>query len=338
MIKKIIFGLVLTLAFTVLLQHQVLQLIGDTVRGAAVQLEETARAAEPASFSAQMGVKSAADLLDITLYFRCKGTELLSAQQAQLDIRREETVATSIVRQLIDGPKTASGALQGLFPRETRLVSVTAEGATVFVTLSRGFLGKPDGAPADWEDLTVWQEEAALRRMLAVQSLVLSLTEDGRYQRVQVYIADNDDDIPERIALAYFGVQGDAGGAMLAACSRDESFLLTPQRVLDSILSCWQTRDYAGLYTMLVSGREALPTQAAFEAKMRELDVSLLDYETTAGSVSFDGKRATLVLAAQVSAPQGADAQLQRESVPLHREAENWVMTYDTLLSLMIRD
>ena len=338
MLKKIIFCLVLALAFTVLLQRQVLQQVGDALRSVIMQREETAGETQLASFSEQMGVKSAVDMLDITLYFRCKDTELLSAQQAQLDIRREETVATSIVRRLIDGPKTASGVLQGLFPRGTRLVSVTAEGATVFVTLSRGFLGKPDGAPSDWEDLTVWQEEAALRRTLAVQSLVLSLTEDGRYQRVQVYIADNDDDIPERIALAYFGVQGDAGGAMLAACSRDESFLLTPQRVLDRILDCWQTRDYAALYTMLVSGRETLPTQAAFEAKMRELDVALLDYETTPGSVSFDGKRATLVLSAQTATPQGADAQLKRESVPLHREAENWVMTYDTLLSLMIRD
>ena len=56
------------------------------------------------------------------------------------------------------------------------------------------------------------------------------------------------------------------------------------------------------------------------------------------GSVSFDGRRATLVLSAQLRSPQGGDVLFQRESVLLHREAENWVMTYDTLLSLMIRD
>ncbi len=338
MIKKIIVCLVLALAFAVLSQRQILQMIADTARSIVVREEEAVPSGQAQPFSVQLGGEAAVDMLDITLYFRSKGTRLLSAQQAQLNIRREETVATSIVRRLLDGPELASGMLEGLFPRGTKLISVTAEGETVFVTLSRSFLGKPDGAPADWEDLTVWQEEAALRRMLAVQSLVLSLTEDGRCQRVQVYIADHDDDVPERIPLAYFGIEGEAGSSMLAACSRDESFLLTPRRVLDRILDCWQKRDYPALHGMLVSGREALPSQAAFEAKMRELDVSLLHYETTPGSVSFDGRRATLVLSARMRTPEGGDAQLQRAAVPLHREAENWVMTYDTLLSLMSRD
>lgn len=338
MIKKTIFCLLLTLAFVVLFQRQVLQEIAQAARSLLPQTQETAADLQEETFSEQIGERAASDLLDVTLYFRCKGTDLLSAQLAQLDIRREETVADSIVRRLLDGPKSASGMLEGLFPQGTRLVSVTAEGATVFVTLNRGFLGRPDGAPADWEDLTVWQEEAAVRRMLAVQSLVLSLTEDGRYQRVQLYIADNDNDVPQRIPLMYFGMDDGASGVVLGACARDESFLLTPQKVLTRVLDCWQKRDYPALYAMLVSGREALPSLAAFEARMRELDVSLLSYETTTGSVSFDGTRATLVLSAKTRSPLGGDALLQRESVPLHREADNWVMTYDTLLSLMIRD
>ncbi|MBR5288219.1 MAG: GerMN domain-containing protein [Clostridia bacterium] len=338
MMKKIIICLLLTLAFVVLGQRQIQRMIVDAARGAMMPEESAGPAQTEESFSDQMAVREAADLMDITLYYRCKDTALLSARQVQLDIRREETIATSIVRQLLDGPKQASGMLEGLFPRETKLISVAAEGATVFVTLSRSFLGRPDGAPADWEDLTLWQEEAALRRMLAVQSLVLSLTEDGRYQRVQVYIADNDDDVPERIPLVYFGVDDTSSGAVLAACSRDESFLLTPQRVLNKALDCWQKRDYPALYAMLVGGRETLPSQAAFETRMRELDVSLLEYETTTGSVSFDGKRSTLVLSAVTRSPKGGETQLQREAIPLHREAENWVLTYDTLLSLMIRD
>ena len=110
------------------------------------------------------------------------------------------------------------------------------------------------------------------------------------------------------------------------------------QRVLDRLLQSWQSREYAALYSMLTDGRETLPRWEAFEAKMHELDVSLLEYETTAGSVSFDGKRATLVLSARIRTPDGGDTVLTREAIPLRRERGSWVMNYDTLLSLMIRD
>ncbi len=337
MIKKILTCLLLALAMTVLLQRQVVQSIARWAQTAWPQGEEAGETAHIPPFSDQLGAGEAHDKLDVTLYYRCEDAALLSARQAQLDLRREETIATSIVKALIDGPGAASG-LDGLFPRGTSIISVNGEGATAFVTLSRDFLGRPDGAPADWEDLAEWQEEAALRRMLAVQSLVLSLTEDGRFQRVQLYVADHDDDVPERIPLCYFSLDVTDPGVMLAACSRDESYLLTPRRVLLMALDCWQRRDYDALHAMLTDGREPLPEREAFAAKMRELDVTLLTCEATDGSVSYDGQRATLVLNARISTPQGGETEIRREAVPLHREAGNWMMTYDTLLSLMIRD
>ena len=113
----------------------------------------------------------------------------------------------------------------------------------------------PTGAPADWEDLSVWQEEAALRRRLAVQSIVLSLTEDGRYQRVQLYVADNDDDIPRRIAMAWLDPSATDPSLVLAASPRDEKVMLTPGRALDMILDAWQKRDFAALYPLTAPGK-----------------------------------------------------------------------------------
>ena len=335
--KKVILCILLALAFTILGQRQILLSLVDSLHKTVQQQTATPQeAAETAS--QQLAVSGAGDTLDVTLYFRYEDTGLLGAQLATLDIRREETVATAIVQRLIAGPQQAGSRLRALFPQGTRLISVTGEGATAFVTLSREFLGRPSGAPADWEDLTVWQEEAALRRQLAVQSLVLSLTEDGRYQRVQLYLADNDDDIPQRVPLAYFSVDVSDPTTVLAACSRDESFLLTPQRALDRVLSRWQKKDWEAVYDLLASGSETLPTQSAFVARMRELNVSMLEYETTAGTVSYDGQRATLVLSALLRSPDTGDARLDRESVALMRDGGNWAMTYDTLLSLMIRD
>ena len=334
--KKIILCLVLAFVFTILGHERIEQMLMELVQKQTVQ--ETATPAQTQPAAAQLAPSSAGDTLDVTLYFRYEDTGLLGAQLATLDVRREETIAAAIIMRLLAGPQEAGSRLRALFPQGTRLVSVSGEGTTAFVTLSRDFLGRPSGAPADWEDLAQWQEEAALRRQLAVQSLVLSLTEDGRYQRVQLYLADHDDDIPERIPMAYFSVEVSDPGTVLGACSRDESFLLTPQRALDRVLSRWQKKDWEAVYELLASGDEALPTQSAFAARMRELDVSLLAYETTAGTVSFDGQRATLVMSAHIRSPQGGDAQLDRETVALRRDGGNWAMTYDTLLSLMVRE
>ena len=291
------------------------------------------------SFTEQIGGHDTTDMLDVTLYYRFEDTQVLGAQRAQLDIRREETVATSIVQRLIDGPATAYAKLSGVFPQGTELISVSGEDTTAFVTLSRSFLGRPDGAPADWEDSFAWQEEAALRRRLAVQSIVLALTEGGRYQRVQMYVADSDDDIPQRMPMIYFDPYISDAAVVLGASSRDESVMLTPKRAMEMILEAWRVRDDELLYAFLTAEKgEELPALGVFAAQMKKQDVSLLSAEVSAGTVSIDGQTATMIVDAQIRSGEGGDAQIHRESVPLVRRADNWAISMDTLQSLMIRD
>ena len=309
------------------------------------QLREALHSAEPQAqleepvFSEQLGGHERTDMLEVALYYRFADTDVLGVERAQLDIRREETVATRIVQRLIDGPGVGHDRLGGLFPSGTRLISVTGEATTAFVTLSSEFLGRPDGAPADWEDSSSWQDETTLRRRLAVQSIALSLTEGGRFQRVQLYIADTDDDVPERVPLAYFDRGTTDPALVLAACPRDEQAMLTPQRAMTLILEAWQAMDWARLYQLLAPAQGGvLPTLSVFEAAMRELDVALLEAETTPGTVSLDGQTATMVVTAQIRTRAGGDAQIVRESVPLLRLRDNWAIGEDTLRSLMIRD
>ena len=290
------------------------------------------------SYSEQLASDGAQDTLETTLYYRFAQTQVLGAQRAVLDLRRDETVATLIVEQLIAGPDASHDRLGGLFPQGTQLLSATGDGTTAFVTLSSAFLGRPDGAPQDWEDLAVWQEEAALRRKLAAQSIVLSLTEGGRFQRVQLYVADSDDDLPRRIELYWFDAVQTQAGPVLGPCGRDETFLLTPELALEMMMDAWQRGDWAALYALLAQGDEGLPSLSAFELQMQGIDATLLTYEVSGGSVSLDGRRATLVLDAQLRAGEGGDAQIIRESVPLTRVMDNWTMTPQTLLSLMVRD
>ena len=298
---------------------------------------ETTAAASGVTFETQLGVKQESSLLDVTLYFRYGETNLLGAVGAKLDMRREETVAQSIVEALLTGPDAAHDRLSGLFPQGTSVISVQSEGDTAFVTLNQAFLGIPDGAPADWEDLADWQAEATLRRRLAFQSIVLALTEDGRYQRVQLYVAGGDDEVPRRIPLNWFDQSVTDANVMLAACARDEQAMLTPKSALKLMLGAWQKQDWEALYDFLLREEET-PTLSGFETQMRETNVQLMSFECTGGTVSLDGQRATVVLDAAIHSDEGGDAQIVRESVSLVRQNDNWCMALTTLESLMIRD
>lgn len=293
--------------------------------------------AQPQTYALEADDAGARDVLDVTLYFRYGGAPLLGAQRAQLDLRRDETVASVIVKLLIDGPDAAHAALGGLFPQGTTLISVSGESSTAFVTLSGEFLGRPDGAPAGWEDSAAWQEEAALRRRLAVQSVVLALTEDARYQRVQFFVADNDDDMPRRIPLCLLDAAQTDASLMLGACGRDETLLLTPQRVMRLALDAWTRKDWASLYALLYSP-SGMPSFAAFEQEMTKLDVTLVRGEVSGGATGLSGRSATVVLDALIRSPLGGDALLERESVPLTRVRDNWAISLDTLRALMVRE
>lgn len=283
--------------------------------------------------------QSASDELEVTLYYRYGETAVLGMERHTLDLRREETVARSIVEQLVAGPDGAHGRLGGVFPRDTQVLSVTTEGSTVFVTLSEAFLGRPDGAPEDWEDLADWQAEATLRRWLAVQSLVCSLTEGGRYQRVQLYVARSDDDVPERIPLCWFDQSVTDSAVVLAACSRDDQVILTPQRAMRMILDGWQQRDVAAVYALLCADEDGqMLTLSAFEAKLREADVSLLTAEISGGTIDATGRTATIVLDGAIRSSASGEARIIRESVPLILKEDNWAMRMSTFLSLVVRE
>ena len=337
--KKAFFCLLIVLALVVLSEPHVRGYVTDAVRNVLDSRQEAAEQSKAPSFYDQLGSHERSDLLGVTLYFRFGDTHLLGAERVQLDIRREETIAMSMVQRLIDGPGVAHSRLAGVFPRGTQVISVRGDGATVFVTLSREFLGRPDGAPADWEDLPQWQTEAALRRRLAAHSLALTLTEDGRYQRMQLYVATNDDDIPERVPMAYFDTSVTDPTLVLAATARDESAALTPGRAMEMIMDCWMTEDWETLYQLLApQADEELPTLSVFEAEMRARDISLLSYEASEGVVSYDGQTATVVVDAGLRSREGGDAKITRESVLLVREQDNWAIRGDTLRALMIRD
>ncbi len=277
------------------------------------------------------------DQVEVALYYRFANTSYLGVEMAAIDLHQEDTVATAMIEELINGPSVSHDRLSGLFPQGTQLLGVNIDGSTVHVVLDRHFLGQPVGAPSDWEDSQAWQEEATLRRRLALQSIVLTLTEEGRWQRVQLYVADNFQNVPTRIPLAWFDLTVQDTTVMLGSCGRDEGLCLTPSVAMGRILSAWQQRDWKAIYPFL-SREDGIISESEFAAEMNEAGTTLLGYSVTPGTISTDGSTATLVVEARIRSDTGNETTIERESVALHREEDNWSLQRSTLSSLMIRD
>ena len=281
----------------------------------------------------------AENLLPVTLYFRYADTGWLGAERSFIDLGREETVARLIVEQMIGGPQASHDRLTGLFPQGTRLVSAQGDERILYVTLNGAFLGRPDGAPSDWESRPEWIREAALRREMAFQSIVLALTEEARCQRVQLYVAEDDDEIPQRVAMTWFRPEETDLDLRLAACGRDESLLLTPKAAMTSVLAGWQAGDWDGVWPFVArAGSDAPASAGAFRREMESAGAVLLEYAVSGGNVSLDGQRASLVVDAAIRSAEGDDAEIVRETVVLTREQDNWTIAASRLKSLMVRD
>ncbi len=221
----------------------------------------------------------AGSFLETALYYRYADTTALGQERVRIDLSREETVATLIVERLIGGPGASHSRLSGLFPQGTRLISAQGDGRIAYVPLNGACLGRPHDPPPDWAPRDDWRKEAALRRTLAFQSIVLSLTDGARFQRVQLYIAEDDDAIPQRVAMTWFNPDETDLDLRLAACGRDESFLLTPRSSLRAILEGWRTRNWDAVWPFIAQGPDDAPASSgAFRREMEKRDTRLLNY------------------------------------------------------------
>ena len=145
--------------------------------------------------------------------------------------------------------------------------------------------------------------------------------------------------MPERIPLCWFDQSITDRAVVLAACSRDDQVILTPHRAMQMILDGWQERDASAVYTLLCADEDGqMLTLSAFEAKLREADVSLLTAEITGGTIDATGRAATIVLDGAIRSSESGEARIIRESVPLTLVDDNWAMRMSTFLSLVIRE
>lgn len=231
-----------------------------------------------------------------TLWFRFGEEPLLASESRVITHSRTESHALAILRALIEGPSAASTDLEGLFPQGTQVLSATQSGRVMFVTLSKHIMNGYADEPSGWRDQPDWAVEVPLRRVLAMQSIAATLTENCAVDTVVILVDQTATD-SLRLRQSYYTLDGDA--TLAAPLTRDESLLLTPARTAEVILQCWQEENFARLYRYVARTDPETginrPDEDAFAQTMSGLR-HLLRAEASGGSISADGQSAVFTV------------------------------------------
>lgn len=261
----------------------------------------------------------------VTLWFRLEDEPLLAPETRTLEISPTAPFELTLLQALTSGPAAASTELRGLFPPGTRVLSTHLEGRTLFVTLSPQIMNDFADEPALWASDARWADEVPLRRRLAMQAIVATVTENCDVDQVVILVEQTSRGSDSlRLRERYYRAGGDAN-ALAAPLTRDESVLLTPGNTLQVILTCWQERDWPGLYRYIArtdpASGEARPAYDAFAAQADGLP-HLTAFTASAGSISPDGQSA--VFSVTLTLLTDGQSRTVTCTLRLHRERGMW--------------
>lgn len=265
-----------------------------------------------------------------TLYYRFLDSDMLAGESRALTVQRDMSNELAVLQALLEGPSADNPELRRLFEDNVTVEDTTSSGDTLFVTLNEKVLD--DGIPSDWQLNEAWVTEAPLRRMLSMQSIANTITENFDYSHVQIMISrENASD--SRLDRSFF-LTGQTGPS--DSFTRDESCLLTAYRTASVILQAWQERDYETLYAFTASYAD-FEVKPIYESFLEALNGSpaLSSFSLSPGNVSEDGQQAVMSLSIDLNRA-GQSESITAYPLRLVRENGIWKITWYYLRRLML--
>ncbi len=257
-----------------------------------------------------------------TLYYRYLTEAVLTGVEREFSVTAEKTLEELAVQALIDGPPETQYQFGALIDQDTRLVSVKAQSGYLSITLSSEFLEPMD------EDI----DREALRRRLAVQSIVNTVTAIGNYSRVLILIDQNGTGNGERLTYAQAGWE-EYGDRTMEPMARDTSAILTPEYVLGTVLDAIVEKDYERLELFLAQrdydGKVCPPRADLIEALGAK--ASIVSFALAgAANVSGDGTRAVASVDITYIDANGHTSVLEDLPIRMMRE-DVWKVSFPSL-------
>ncbi len=226
------------------------------------------------------------------LYYRFLDEPLLAQEYRTLTRLPNQPWELTLIAALLTGP--GQQELTALFPAGTRVLSTSLQGRTLFVTLSADVLAAYPDEPANWRETDAWLAEAPLRRRLAMQSLIATVTENCDIDAVQILVSQGSGG-SLRLKQNYF-LDDAPDSELTGPLRRDSSLLLTADRTMETVFTCLRQRDWLRLWKYVAGGGG----YDAFVAQMEGLPL-LTAFSLSSGSLSADGRTMTYTADVTVS-------------------------------------
>jgi len=225
--------------------------------------------------------------------------------------------------------------MKALFPSGTKVTAATVNGRTLFVTLTRDVLESQPDEPENWRNDLYWSIEVPLRRKLAMQSIVATVTENCDVDRVQIMLEANDNEQGSlRLPMSYFAT--DEADGLTSPIERDDNLILTPSVTMKVISQLRCERNWEKLYLYMASHDEStgsdLPEYREFVTRMEQLP-RIAGTVIGSASVDYDGQKAVFGMQVNVLDQEGLIRDAGNSTVRLNRENGIWKITMSQLCS-----
>lgn len=273
-----------------------------------------------------------------TLYFGLEEETYLASEARLVNVPQGGRVEDALVAALIKGPGVSQNKLVRVINPKTRIVCTEENRDYLYITLSRDFLEPV--LPSGEENLSVQRQKELqmLMMQLGTYSIVNTVTELGRYSRVQILIdldGSGEGTRPTRAMLGFAPPGDGEAGNLVGILSRMDDMILNPMNTLDIILEAFVEKDWNRVEAFCaVSDPQTDTPRPAKESFVNQLTLrnpQVLGYAIKSEHVAVDGRSATVL--ADIQLHNAAGAAVNHQDIPLRllREDGIWKLSYASL-------
>ncbi|MCK5128893.1 MAG: GerMN domain-containing protein [Clostridiales bacterium] len=242
------------------------------------------------------------------VYFQLEDQDYLVGQQHLVSVPETKRLEEIIIQELIYGPKVKSLSLKPVINPNTTIVSISDNNSLLFVTLSSHFLEPLAGAPANWADDPIWVDAVMKQRRLAVSALVNALTQTGKYSKLQLYIDYDDSGQGQRPTREEVGFIDENSSQLLEPIGRNSSVIYGPETALVQFLTHFSEKSWQQAVDFVeLNDQDADANDLSSEFSI--LDLTIIDYQITSTTTSYDGKSAVLTIDYYIKAKDSVEYQ-----------------------------
>ncbi len=261
--------------------------------------------------------------LKCMVYFRYEDKNYLVGQQHLVTVPETKRAEEVFLQELIAGPKTTSNVLQPSINPNTRIVSVSDNNGLLFVTLSSHFLTPLSGVPENWVQSEEWTNFVMRQRRLALYSIVNTLTQTGKYSKVQLYIDYNDNEQGERPTRGQMGMLGGNSESLLEPIGRNSQIIFEADTAVMLFMQSFSEKNWAeaAKYVQLDNQEEA-KTELIDEFSRQ--DLTLIEYEVTSMTTAYDGQSSIVTINYFIRSKDGVEYENANMSLKVIRADDIW--------------